>query len=58
MVAIIQLAITLGAAGGGAMFDAGGYRATFGMSAAVLVAAAVLAARAGTRTVRAGAAVA
>ncbi|EJL25213.1 arabinose efflux permease family protein [Caulobacter sp. AP07] len=41
MVAVIQLAITLGAAGGGLLFDAGGYRATFVASAALLVAAAI-----------------
>ncbi|WP_156402356.1 MFS transporter, partial [Caulobacter sp. Root1472] len=41
MVAVIQLAITLGAAGGGLLFDAGGYRATFAASAALLVAAAL-----------------
>jgi predicted MFS family arabinose efflux permease len=43
MVATIQLAITLGAATGGFFFDAQGYRATFGLSAVVLVAAAALA---------------
>jgi predicted MFS family arabinose efflux permease len=36
MVAVIQLAITAGAAGGGVVFDAGGYRPTFLFSAAVL----------------------
>ncbi len=41
MVAVIQLAITLGAAGGGLLFDAGGHRATFSASAALLVAAAI-----------------
>jgi predicted MFS family arabinose efflux permease len=41
MVAVIQLAITLGAAGGGLLFDAGGYRATFLASAGLLAAAAV-----------------
>jgi len=41
MVAVIQLAITLGAAGGGLLFDAGGYRATFSASAALLAAAAL-----------------
>ncbi len=57
MVAMIQLAITLGATAGGVMFDASGYRATFGMSAVVLVAAAagaMLAARAGGRVVPTG----
>jgi predicted MFS family arabinose efflux permease len=43
MVAVVQLAITFGATVGGVLFDASGYRATFGMSAAVLVIAAVLA---------------
>jgi predicted MFS family arabinose efflux permease len=40
MVAVVQLAIASGATFGGILFDASGYRATFGMSAAVLVAAA------------------
>ncbi|WP_277969908.1 MFS transporter [Sphingomonas echinoides] len=44
LVAVVQLAITLGAAGGGLLFDAGGYRATFLTSAALLVAGALLAA--------------
>ncbi|AXV83996.1 MFS transporter [Ralstonia solanacearum] len=55
MVAIIQLAITLGATVGGLAFDASGYRATFGVSAGVLVAAvalAILAARAGAHAPR------
>jgi predicted MFS family arabinose efflux permease len=43
MVATIQFAITLGAATGGALFDAGGYQATFSFSAAVLIAASFLA---------------
>lgn len=43
MVAAIQLAITLGAAAGGLVFDAGGYRATFGASALILLAAAAVA---------------
>ncbi|MEM8513354.1 putative MFS family arabinose efflux permease [Massilia sp. MP_M2] len=50
IVAVVQLAIMLGATGGGLLFDAMGHRATFGFSAAVLVAAsllALLAARAG-----------
>lgn len=50
MVAVVQLAIMLGATGGGLLFDASGHGATFGFSAAVLVAAsllALLAARAG-----------
>ncbi|MDB5674751.1 MAG: hypothetical protein JWM65_1733 [Sphingomonas bacterium] len=45
LVAVVQLAITLGAGGGGLLFDAGGYRATFLTSAALLTGAAVLAAR-------------
>ncbi len=47
MVAIIQLAITVGAAGGGVLYDAGGYRATFGASAAVLIAGTIAAFGAG-----------
>lgn len=43
MVAVVQLAITLGAAGGGLLFDAGGHRATFIASAALLAASALLA---------------
>jgi predicted MFS family arabinose efflux permease len=40
MVAVVQLAIASGATFGGILFDASGYRATFGMSAAVLAIAA------------------
>lgn len=36
MVAVIQLAITVGASVGGFLFDASGYRATFGASAVIL----------------------
>lgn len=43
MVAVIQLAITLGAVVGGVLFDASGYRATFAASAILLLLAAVLA---------------
>lgn len=43
MVAVVQLAIMLGATGGGLLFDASGHGATFAFSAAVLVAASVLA---------------
>ncbi|MCQ2995157.1 MFS transporter [Pseudomonas syringae] len=43
MVAIVQLAIALGATVGGFVFDLSGYRATFELSAALLVVAAVLA---------------
>ncbi len=42
MVAVIQLAITLGAAGGGLLFDVAGYQATFLASAALLGASALL----------------
>jgi predicted MFS family arabinose efflux permease len=52
MVAVVQLAIMLGATVGGIVFDASGYRATFQMSAGILVVAALvamLAARAGKR---------
>nr|WP_229262662.1 MFS transporter [Duganella radicis] len=51
MVAVIQLAIASGATVGGVLFDANGYQATFGASAAVLVAAAIVAVMAG-RAVR------
>lgn len=47
MVAVVQLAIMLGATLGGLLFDASGYRATFLLSAGLLVAAAVLALLAG-----------
>ena len=47
MVAVVQLAIMLGATLGGLLFDASGYRATFHLSACLLVAAAVLAVLAG-----------
>ena len=43
MVAIIQLAITLGAAVGGIIFDTYGYKITFSLSAAILLAAAFMA---------------
>ena len=43
MVAVIQLAIMLGASAGGMLFDAAGYRATFATSAGLLLVAAVLA---------------
>jgi predicted MFS family arabinose efflux permease len=42
MVAVIQLAITLGAAGGGFLFDMAGYHATFLASALLLAASALL----------------
>jgi predicted MFS family arabinose efflux permease len=43
MVAVVQLAIMVGALVGGLLFDASGYRATFTMSAGLLVTASVLA---------------
>jgi predicted MFS family arabinose efflux permease len=52
MVAIIQLAITMGATVGGFFYDASGCQSTFGISAAILCASALLAYaawRAGTR---------
>ena len=44
MVAIVQLAITLGAVVGGLLFDLSGYRATFAVSGAILLLAALVAA--------------
>jgi predicted MFS family arabinose efflux permease len=44
MVAVVQLAIMLGATVGGLLFDASGYQATFHLGAALLVASAILAA--------------
>jgi predicted MFS family arabinose efflux permease len=43
MVAVVQLSIMLGATVGGLLFDASGYRATFGAAAVTLLAAAALA---------------
>jgi len=43
MVAIVQLAIMLGATVGGVLYDWQGYQATFSISAAMLVIAAALA---------------
>lgn len=43
MVAIVQLAIMLGATLGGLLYDMAGYQATFGLSAALLVVAAMFA---------------
>jgi predicted MFS family arabinose efflux permease len=43
MVAVAQLAITLGAGVGGVLFDTSGYVATFGTSAVLLLVAALLA---------------
>ncbi|AQT54587.1 MFS transporter [Burkholderia cenocepacia] len=53
MVAIVQLAITLGATTGGLLFDLHGYRATFALSAALLLLAGALAAAAGRSSARA-----
>lgn len=50
MVAVIQLAITMGAIVGGALFDASGYRATFAAAAILLLAAGGLAALTARRT--------
>ncbi len=47
MVAVIQLSIALGSTIGGLLFDMSGYASAFGVSAAVLVAAALLAMVAG-----------
>lgn len=52
MVAVVQLAITLGAAGGGLLFDAGGHRATFVASAALLGASAIVGMLSARRTNR------
>jgi predicted MFS family arabinose efflux permease len=41
MVAVIQMAITLGASIGGYLFDRGGYQSTFMVSAGLLIAAAI-----------------
>jgi len=49
MVAVVQLAITGGAAFGGVLFDHAGYRATFSYSVLALVACAVMAFLAGRR---------
>jgi predicted MFS family arabinose efflux permease len=46
IVAVVQLAIGLGATLGGLLFDAWGYRATFGLGALLLVVAAALAGKA------------
>ncbi|EKS9886051.1 MFS transporter [Burkholderia pyrrocinia] len=51
MVAVVQLAIALGATTGGLLYDAHGYRATFATSAALLVFAGVLACAAGRAAV-------
>jgi predicted MFS family arabinose efflux permease len=46
IVAVVQLAIGLGATLGGVLFDAFGYQATFGLGAVLLAVAAVLAGKA------------
>jgi predicted MFS family arabinose efflux permease len=43
MVAVIQLAITLGASAGGLLFDAAGHQATFAASALLLISSALIA---------------
>lgn len=50
IVAVIQLAITLGAVVGGVLFDHEGYEATFSVSAGLLLVAAVLTAATARRT--------
>jgi predicted MFS family arabinose efflux permease len=45
MVAVVQLAITLGAVVGGLLYDTAGYRTTFAVSAVLLVIASALALR-------------
>jgi predicted MFS family arabinose efflux permease len=51
MVAVVQLSIALGSTVGGLLFDGSGYRATFIVSAAVLLVGSLLAALAArTRT--------
>ncbi|KQP62806.1 MFS transporter [Methylobacterium sp. Leaf112] len=53
MVAVVQLAIALGATLGGLAYDASGYRSTFAVSAVALVACAVVAIMASRQTSRA-----
>lgn len=53
MVAVVQLAITLGAAFGGMLFDGWGYHATFLASAALLVASSLIAVLAAPKSRRA-----
>lgn len=50
MVAVIQIAITLGAAGGGLLFDLAGHQATFVASAILLAASALLGVRCARRS--------
>lgn len=54
MVAVVQLAITAGAAGGGLLFDASGYQATFAVSAAILAASAAVTFIGSRTAIRAG----
>jgi predicted MFS family arabinose efflux permease len=49
MVAVIQLAIALGASSGGLLFDHEGYQATFAFSAFILVVSAAAAALCASR---------
>jgi predicted MFS family arabinose efflux permease len=51
MVAVIQLAIALGATAGGVVYDASGYRSTFALSAAALCASALVVAWMSRRTI-------
>lgn len=53
MVAVVQLAIALGATLGGLAYDASGYRSTFAVSAVALVACAIVAIMASQQTSRA-----
>jgi predicted MFS family arabinose efflux permease len=52
MVAVVQLAIALGSTVGGVLFDASGYGSTFGLSALLLISAALLALAAARRSRR------
>jgi predicted MFS family arabinose efflux permease len=45
MVAVIQFAITLGAGGGGLLYDRGGHPAAFGAAAMLLIASGLVAMR-------------
>jgi predicted MFS family arabinose efflux permease len=46
MVAVIQLAIALGATGGGVLYDASGFRSTFALGAVALTVSALFATKA------------
>jgi predicted MFS family arabinose efflux permease len=50
MVAVVQLAITLGAALGGMLFDRWGYQATFLVSSVLLTSSALIAVRASRKS--------